>query len=67
MENFQGQAFLPPRLGGDGTRVMEGHVSWITKMPLHDAIEDPGKFVCAILAEPEKFEGKRLCAVERVV
>jgi hypothetical protein len=35
-------------------------------MPLHDAIEDPGKFVCAILAEPEKFEGKRLCAAERV-
>ena len=62
MENFQGQPFLPPSLGGDGTRAMKGHVSWITKMQLHDAIQDSGKFVGAILAEPEKFEAKRLCA-----
>lgn len=33
-------------------------------MPLIEAVEDTGKFVGAILAEPEKYEGKTFCAAE---
>ena len=31
-------------------------------MPLIAAVDDGGKFVGAILAEPDKYEGKTFCA-----
>ncbi|RYO76312.1 hypothetical protein DL766_009963 [Monosporascus sp. MC13-8B] len=31
-------------------------------MPLIDAVGDTGKFIGAILAEPDKYEGKTFCA-----
>jgi uncharacterized protein YbjT (DUF2867 family) len=64
MENFQGQLALAPRLAADGsgTWVMARHNSAKTKVPLIDAVGDTGKFVGAILAEPDKYVGKTFCA-----
>ena len=62
MENFQSQAFLAPRRAPDGTWVMARHVSPKSQVPLIDAVGDTGKFVGAILAEPDKYEGKTFCA-----
>jgi uncharacterized protein YbjT (DUF2867 family) len=62
MENFKSQTFLPPRQAPDGTWVMARHTSPKTQLPLIDAVGDTGKFVGAILAEPDKYEGKTFCA-----
>lgn len=62
MENFQTKILLPPRLAPDGTWVMASHISPKAQLPLINAVEDTGKFVGAILAEPDKFEGERFCA-----
>lgn len=62
MENFQSQAFIAPRKASDGTWVLARNQSPKAKYPLIDAIGDSGKFVGAILAEPDKYEGKRFCA-----
>ena len=35
-------------------------------MPMIDAVGDTGKFVGAILAEPEKYEGKTFCAAVKL-
>lgn len=62
MENFQSQAFLAPRQATDDTWVLARHVSPKTPFPLIDAVGDTGKFIGAILAEPDKYEGKIFCA-----
>ena len=62
MENFQSQTFLAPQQAPDGTWVMARHTSPKSQMPLIDAVGDTGKFVGAILAEPDKYEGKTFCA-----
>lgn len=62
MENFQSQAFLAPRQVPDGTWVMVRNIPPKTQIPLIDAVGDTGKFVGAILAEPDKYEGKTFCA-----
>ena len=62
MENFQSQAFLAPRQEADGTWVMGRHTSPKTQFPLIDAVGDTGKFVGAILAQPDKYEGKTFSA-----
>ncbi|MCJ1461264.1 hypothetical protein MMC28_011646 [Mycoblastus sanguinarius] len=62
MENFQSQTFLAPRQAPDGTWVMARHTSPKTLAPLIDAVGDTGKFVGAILADPDKYEGKTFCA-----
>ncbi|XXG94147.1 hypothetical protein Hte_000399 [Hypoxylon texense] len=62
MENFLSQPFLGPQPAPDGTWVMARNVSPKTQMPLIDAIGDSGKFVGAILAEPDKYEGKTFFA-----
>ena len=64
MENFQGPVFSAPRQAPDGTWVMARHSSPKTQMPLIDATADTGKFVGAILAEPDKYKGKTFCAAE---
>lgn len=61
MENFQSQRFLAPRHASDGTWVLARHISPKTQLPFVDAIGDTGKFVGAILAEPDKYEGKTFC------
>jgi uncharacterized protein YbjT (DUF2867 family) len=66
MENFAAQLpFLGPRKSEDGTYVLARHVSAQTKWPLLNAVGDTGKFAGAILARPDDFEGKVLCAAER--
>jgi len=62
MENYQAQPFLAPQPAGDGTYVFARNSSPKTELPLIDAVGDTGKFVGAILAEPEKYEGKRFHA-----
>ncbi|KAM3413769.1 hypothetical protein BST61_g10453 [Cercospora zeina] len=68
MENFLHPAAAGiRRLGGDAEEkwVMERHVSGNTRLPLIAAVEDTGKFVGAILADPGKLKGKTLRAMER--
>ena len=62
MENFQSQTFLAPQQAANGTWVMSRANSPKTQFPLIDATGDTGKFVGAILAEPDKYEGKTFCA-----
>ena len=62
MENFHFQPFLGPRQAPDGTWVMSRPNSPKTKLPYVNATRDTGKFVGAILAEPEKYQGKTFCA-----
>ncbi|KUJ09692.1 putative hscarg dehydrogenase [Mollisia scopiformis] len=59
MENFAQQGFLAPRW------VMERCNGAGTKVPLIDAVGDSGRVVGAMLAEPERFVGRRVCAAER--
>jgi uncharacterized protein YbjT (DUF2867 family) len=62
MENFASQTFLAPRQAPDGNWVMARANSPKAQLPLIDAVGDTGKFVGAILAEPDKYEGKTFCA-----
>ena len=62
MENFASQTFLAPRQASDGTWVMSRPNSPKSQLPLIYATRDTGKFVGAILAEPEKYEGQTFCA-----
>jgi uncharacterized protein YbjT (DUF2867 family) len=66
MENFHTQPFLNPRQAPDGTWVMARHTSPKTQFPLIDAVGDSGKFVGAILNEPDGFEGKRICGATKL-
>lgn len=66
MENFQTQPFLAPQPGPDGTWVMSRHVSSKLQMPYIYATEDTGKFVGAILADPDKYESKTFCAAAAI-
>lgn len=61
MQNFHTHA-MPPAPVGDGTYAIYNVVTPNTELPLIDTVDDTGKYVGAILAEPEKFEGKVLCA-----
>jgi uncharacterized protein YbjT (DUF2867 family) len=62
MENFQSQPFLAPQKAPDGTWVLSRHISSNNKLPYVNAVKDAGKFVGAILSEPDKYEGKTFCA-----
>ena len=64
MENIQSQPFLAPRQTSDenGTWVLARHNSPKTQLPWIDAVGDTGKFVGAILTEPDKYEDKTVCA-----
>ena len=62
MENFQSQTFLAPRQAPNGTWVMARNISPKAQLPLIDAVGDTGKFIGAILAQPDKYEGKTFCA-----
>ena len=60
MQNFEGM--MTPRPAGDGTYVVANIHTPEAKFPWLDVVGDSGKFVGAILAEPEKYEGKVLSA-----
>ncbi len=60
MQNFQG--VMAPRPTGSGAYVIARHVSPQTQLPLIDTVGDAGKYVGAILADPDKYEGKTFCA-----
>jgi uncharacterized protein YbjT (DUF2867 family) len=60
MQNFQG--IMAPRPNGSGAYVIARHISPHTQLPLIDTVGDTGKYVGAILAEPDKYEGKVFCA-----
>ena len=62
MQNFQDTPFLTPRRASDGTWIVALHNSPKAQLGLIDAFGDTGKFVGAILAEPDKYEGKTFCA-----
>ena len=63
MENFQNSHhFLAPRQAPDGTYSIALPTSPTAQLPLIDVVRDTGKFVGAILAEPDKYEGKTFCA-----
>lgn len=60
MQNFN--TFMKPQPAGDGTYVIAQHVSPTSRIPLIDAVGDTGKFIGAILADPEKYNGETFCA-----
>jgi uncharacterized protein YbjT (DUF2867 family) len=62
MENFEEQSFIGPIKQSDGTYVLERPISAKARLPLIAAVEDSGKFIGAILADPDKYEGKTFCA-----
>lgn len=66
MQNFQAQDFLAPRKAGDGSWVLSRHASLKMPFPLLDAVADAGKFAGAILAEPDKYQGKTFCAAAKI-
>lgn len=66
MENFNSQPFWAPQQAPNGAWVVSTHMSPTTRLPLIDAVGDSGKFVGAVLAEPERFQGKTLSATTRL-
>ena len=65
MQNFQGRAMTPrPSPANDGSYVMTNLLKPDSKLPLID-ITDTGVWVGAILADPDKYEGKQFAAADR--
>ena len=62
MENFQSQTFLAPWRAPDCTWVMAATPLPRPSFPLSTLRGNTSKLVGAILAEPDKYEGKRFCA-----
>ena len=60
MSNFH--TYFPPRQAPDGTWAITSVNSRTAQTPCVDVIGDTGKFVGAILAEPDKYQGKTFCA-----
>ena len=63
MENFH-QGISPLRQTSDGVSVLARPNSPETQMPYIDAVGDTGKFVGAILAKPDQYQGKTFCAAQ---
>ncbi|KAJ9614302.1 hypothetical protein H2200_002438 [Cladophialophora chaetospira] len=68
MENFAAQPFLAPQKdpSREDTWVFIRNMDPDTKMPLIDAVGDGGKWIGAILAEPDKYEGETICAATKM-
>ncbi|KAF9103127.1 hypothetical protein BGX27_010731 [Mortierella sp. AM989] len=64
MQNFK--SIMAPQPVGDGTYAIYNVVTPMTELPLIDIVRDGGKFVGAILAEPEKFEGSVMVAATKI-
>ncbi|KIW11073.1 hypothetical protein PV08_10372 [Exophiala spinifera] len=65
MQNWQSLRGVHPS-GTPGEFVVSRHVGPGSKLPLIDIVGDTGKFVGAILAEPDKYEGKTFCAATKL-
>lgn len=63
MQNYA--SMMKPRPNGDGTYSLGRLQSANTPLPLIDITGDTGKFVGAILANPDKYEGKTFCAATK--
>lgn len=68
MTNFTSQPFSAPQKSADNedTWVMKRNMRPDAQMPLIDAVGDGGKFVGAILADPDKYVGKTICAATKL-
>ncbi|KAF9387211.1 hypothetical protein CPB97_002795 [Podila verticillata] len=64
MQNYLGMWASHPV--GDGTYAISNIVSPQAPFPLIDTLGDTGKYVGAILAEPDKYEGKTFSAATRL-
>jgi len=64
MQNFGGM--MAPHPTGDGTYAISNVVTPQTQLPLIETAADTGKYVGAILAEPEKYEGKVFSAATKL-
>lgn len=64
MENFQAQFWIAPQRGGDGVWTLSRPAEGSARIPLIAAGEDVGRWVGAMLEEPERFVGRRVCAAE---
>lgn len=64
MQNFMG--FTKPRPVGDGTYAWASVHTPETRLPVIDIQEDTGKFVAAMLAKPDEFEGKVVAASSEI-
>jgi uncharacterized protein YbjT (DUF2867 family) len=64
MQNFQEVMEVQP--SESGTFVIARHVSPDSQLPLIDTAGDTGKYVGAILADPDKYEGKVFCSATAV-
>lgn len=62
MENFHTLPYLAPKQASDGTWVLAVNNSPQILSPYLDCTGDAGKFVGAILAQPDRYEGKTFCA-----
>ena len=60
MWNFS--SYFSPRQAPDGTWAITGINPRTAQTPCIDVIGDTGKFVGAILAEPDKYQGETFCA-----
>lgn len=61
MQNFVNMPFLGPRRDANGRWTMARHNSPQFQLPMIDIVADTGKYIGAILAEPDKYEGKTFC------
>ena len=66
MQNFEGGMAPRPSQAGDGTFAISNIVTPQTQLPLIETVADTGKYVGAILAEPEKYEGKVFSAATKL-
>lgn len=64
MQNLTG--FTKPRPAGDGTYVWASVHTPESRYPVIDIQEDTGKFVAAMLAKPDEFEGKVVAASSEI-
>jgi len=64
MQNFATQPFLGPRKDENGVWTLRRSTSSKALYPYIDATGNTGNFIGAILADPEKYKGKTLCAAQ---
>lgn len=62
MDNITPHSLFAPKLGSDGSWAISLSASPQMQLPMINAAGDSGKFVGAILAEPDKYEGNTLRA-----
>ena len=64
MSNFD--RIMAPRPVGDGSYAWTNCIDKTAQFPLIDTAHDTGKFVGAILANPDKYQGKVFCAATKM-